>query len=67
MSRYLKGQNDKTGWKRGLGAYSGGPIEYSTDPVFDQLLTGKRPKADVSPRRGFDSPKDKATKWSAGK
>jgi hypothetical protein len=68
MSRYFPKQNDKTGWKRGLGAYSGGPIEHAEDPVYVQLLTGTKPKVNAGKTlRGFDGPKDKATKWSAGK
>jgi hypothetical protein len=67
MARYVKG-NDKTGWRRGLGAYSGGEIEHAEDPVFVQQLTGTKPKANAGKTlRGLDSPKDKATRWSYGK
>jgi hypothetical protein len=67
MARYNKSQNDKTGHLRGMGTYSGGPVEHSTDPVYDQLQTGKRRKADSSTRRGYDDARAKRTDWSRGK
>jgi hypothetical protein len=62
----IKGLNDKTGHLRGLGAYSGGPIQHNEDPVFNKLL-GNKAKANVSGLRGFDARKDKAADWSRGK